>query len=214
MKLFTRKELKLDAQAESEAIRCKETAAVNALKEKLTLLNSVDEQYKTKLEAKRTELGDAELKLRTFLANKQNEVLILEERRKQALAPIETDRQQLEEKKLQLETFILSLDEKQVEGIRSTGAPAHLRARFGVLLQVLPILASQILYNFESNTRSATVIGAIVGGGIGLLLTQAIQTQKDSQLLNTSRNINQHPIHFKPDKDNPTRTQPDPIQTR
>ena len=32
---------------------------------------------------------------------------------------------------------------------------------------------------FESNTRSATVIGAIVGGGIGLLLTQAISTQKD-----------------------------------
>jgi phosphonate transport system permease protein len=72
-----------------------------------------------------------------------------------------------------------NIDEKQVEGIRSTGAPSHLRARFGVLPQVMPILASQILYNFESNTRSATVIGAIVGGGIGLLLTQAIQTQKD-----------------------------------
>ena len=72
-----------------------------------------------------------------------------------------------------------NIDEKQVEGIRSTGAPAALRARFGVLPQVMPILASQVLYNFESNTRSATVIGAIVGGGIGLLLTQAIQTQKD-----------------------------------
>jgi phosphonate transport system permease protein len=36
-----------------------------------------------------------------------------------------------------------------------------------------------VLYYFESNTRSATVIGAIVGGGIGLLLTQAISTQKD-----------------------------------
>ena len=36
-----------------------------------------------------------------------------------------------------------------------------------------------MLYNLESNTRSATVIGAIVGGGIGLLLTQAINTQKD-----------------------------------
>ncbi|MEL6427463.1 MAG: phosphonate ABC transporter, permease protein PhnE, partial [Pseudomonadota bacterium] len=31
----------------------------------------------------------------------------------------------------------------------------------------------------ESNTRSATIIGAITGGGIGLLLTQAIITQKD-----------------------------------
>ena len=72
-----------------------------------------------------------------------------------------------------------NIDEKQVEGIRSTGANATQRARFGVMPQVMPVLASQILYAFESNTRSATVIGAIVGGGIGLLLTQAIQTQKD-----------------------------------
>lgn len=72
-----------------------------------------------------------------------------------------------------------NIDEKQVEGVRSTGANSVQRARFGVLPQVLPILMSQVLYNFESNTRSATVIGAIVGGGIGLLLTQAIQTQKD-----------------------------------
>jgi phosphonate transport system permease protein len=72
-----------------------------------------------------------------------------------------------------------NIDEKQVEGLRSTGANALLRARFGVIPQIAPILLSQVLYFFESNTRSATVIGAIVGGGIGLLLTQAIQTQKD-----------------------------------
>ncbi len=72
-----------------------------------------------------------------------------------------------------------NIDEKQVEGIRSTGANALQRARFGVIPQVMPVLLSQVLYSFESNTRSATVIGAIVGGGIGLLLTQAIQTQKD-----------------------------------
>ena len=72
-----------------------------------------------------------------------------------------------------------NIDEKQVEGIQSTGANALQRARFGVLPQVTPILLSQVLYYLESNTRSATVIGAIVGGGVGLLLTQAIQTQKD-----------------------------------
>ena len=38
---------------------------------------------------------------------------------------------------------------------------------------------SQLLYFLESNTRSATIIGAITGGGIGLMLTQAIITQKD-----------------------------------
>ena len=70
-------------------------------------------------------------------------------------------------------------DPRQVEGIRSTGASTLQRARFGVLPQITPVLLSQVLYNLESNTRSATVIGAIVGGGIGLLLTQAIQTQKD-----------------------------------
>ncbi|WP_103335083.1 phosphonate ABC transporter, permease protein PhnE [Pseudotabrizicola formosa] len=72
-----------------------------------------------------------------------------------------------------------NIDDKQVEGVRSTGANSLLRARFGVIPQVTPVLISQVLYFLESNTRSATVIGAIVGGGIGLLLTQAIQTQKD-----------------------------------
>ncbi len=72
-----------------------------------------------------------------------------------------------------------NIDEKQVEGIRSTGANALQRARFGLIPQVMPVLLAQVLYYLESNTRSATVIGAIVGGGIGLLLTQAIVTQKD-----------------------------------
>ena len=72
-----------------------------------------------------------------------------------------------------------NIDERQLEGIRSTGANAVQRARFGVIPQVTPVLLSQVLYCLESNTRSATVIGAIVGGGIGLLLTQAISTQKD-----------------------------------
>lgn len=72
-----------------------------------------------------------------------------------------------------------NLDEKQVEGVRSTGANGVQRLRFGVLPQVVPVLLSQLLYALESNTRGATVVGAIVGGGIGLMLTQAIQTQKD-----------------------------------
>lgn len=74
---------------------------------------------------------------------------------------------------------IENIDENQVDGIRSTGAGSLQRARFGVIPQVTPVLLSQVLYHLESNTRSATVIGAIVGGGIGLLLTQAIMTQKD-----------------------------------
>ncbi len=72
-----------------------------------------------------------------------------------------------------------NIDTKQVDGLQSTGANMIQRMRFGVIPQVLPLILSQLLYYFESNTRSATVIGALVGGGIGLLLTQAIITQKD-----------------------------------
>lgn len=72
-----------------------------------------------------------------------------------------------------------NVDDKQIEGITSTGAKPLQRHRFGVIPQITPVLLSQVLYYLESNTRSATVIGAITGGGIGLLLTQAIITQKD-----------------------------------
>ena len=72
-----------------------------------------------------------------------------------------------------------NVDERQVEGVRSTGAGHLQRYRFGVIPQMMPVFLSQVLYMLESNTRSATVIGAITGGGIGLLITQAIITHKD-----------------------------------
>jgi len=72
-----------------------------------------------------------------------------------------------------------NVDNRQIEGVRSTGAKPLQRYRFGVIPQITPVLLSQLLYYLESNTRSATIIGAITGGGIGLLLTQAIITQKD-----------------------------------
>ena len=72
-----------------------------------------------------------------------------------------------------------NVDQKQIDGVASTGASTVQRYRFGVIPQVTPVLLSQVLYFLESNTRSATIIGAITGGGIGLLLTQAMITQKD-----------------------------------
>ena len=78
-----------------------------------------------------------------------------------------------------MQTTATNVDNKQIEGIASTGAKTVQLYRFGVIPQVLPIILAQVLYLFESNTRSATIIGAITGGGIGLLITQAIHTQKD-----------------------------------
>lgn len=72
-----------------------------------------------------------------------------------------------------------NIDNKQVEGVQSTGASRLQRYRFGVIPQILPIFVSQGLYYLESNTRSATVIGALGAGGIGLLLVETLRTARD-----------------------------------
>ena len=62
-----------------------------------------------------------------------------------------------------------------VEGVQASGGSRLERIRFGIVPQVLPIFASQILYFFESNTRSATIIGIVGAGGIGLYLSEEIR---------------------------------------
>ncbi len=57
-----------------------------------------------------------------------------------------------------------------VEGIRSTGAGALHEIVYGVIPQVLPLWVSFTLYRFESNVRSATVVGMVGAGGIGVVL--------------------------------------------
>ncbi|MDB5652911.1 MAG: phoT [Tardiphaga sp.] len=70
---------------------------------------------------------------------------------------------------------IEAADKKQVEGIRAAGgSPLH-EVRFGLLPQVLPVIAGQVLYFIESNTRSATIIGIVGAGGIGLQLAEQIR---------------------------------------
>lgn len=71
---------------------------------------------------------------------------------------------------------IETADGKPVEGVASVGGGALHRIRFGILPQVMPVLASQLLYYFESNTRSATIIGIVGAGGIGLHLAEQIRT--------------------------------------
>jgi phosphonate transport system permease protein len=70
---------------------------------------------------------------------------------------------------------IEAADKKQVEGIRAAGGNALHEIRFGLMPQVLPVIAGQVLYFFESNTRSATIIGIVGAGGIGLQLAEQIR---------------------------------------
>ena len=53
--------------------------------------------------------------------------------------------------------------------------------RFGVIPQLVPVLVSQTVYQWESNTRGATIIGAVGAGGIGLKLWEAMRTNDNWQ---------------------------------
>lgn len=66
-------------------------------------------------------------------------------------------------------------DKKPVEGIRASGGSALHEIRFGLMPQVLPVIAGQVLYFIESNVRSATIIGIVGAGGIGLQLAEQIR---------------------------------------
>ena len=71
---------------------------------------------------------------------------------------------------------IEAADRKPQEGVVAAGGNGVARVGFGVLPQVLPVLAGQVLYLFESNTRSSSIIGIVGAGGIGLLLAEMIRT--------------------------------------
>ncbi len=68
-----------------------------------------------------------------------------------------------------------AIDPRPVEGIRATGASALEDVVYGVVPQVLPLWISYSLYRFEANVRSASVVGMVGAGGIGMLLWDAIR---------------------------------------
>ena len=68
-----------------------------------------------------------------------------------------------------------AIDPQPVEGIRATGANGLQEVIFGVIPQVLPLWISYSLYRFESNVRSATVLGIVGAGGVGMVLWEYIR---------------------------------------
>lgn len=69
-----------------------------------------------------------------------------------------------------------AIDPQPVEGIRATGANAVEEVVFGVIPQVMPLWISYSLYRFESNVRSASVLGIVGAGGIGYTIWDAIRS--------------------------------------
>ncbi|WP_199333390.1 phosphonate ABC transporter, permease protein PhnE [Oculatella sp. FACHB-28] len=81
-----------------------------------------------------------------------------------------------------LSEAIEAIDPAPVEGIRATGANQLQEILFGIMPQVLPLWVSFTLYLFEANVRSASVLGIVGAGGIGVSLYQSFRSFEYTQV--------------------------------
>jgi phosphonate transport system permease protein len=63
---------------------------------------------------------------------------------------------------------------KPVDGVLASGGSRTQTIRFAIMPQAMPVILSIMLYNFESNTRSGTILGIVGAGGIGFFLADRI----------------------------------------
>jgi phosphonate transport system permease protein len=68
-----------------------------------------------------------------------------------------------------------------VDGVRASGGSWFEEIRYGILPQVLPTMLSVTLYTWESNTRSATILGIVGAGGIGYQLADRLRVYEWGQ---------------------------------
>lgn len=70
---------------------------------------------------------------------------------------------------------------KPVEGVRASGGSWLDGIGLGVLPQVAPNMLSAALYMFESNVRSASILGIVGAGGIGYQLADRLRVYEFGQ---------------------------------
>lgn len=78
---------------------------------------------------------------------------------------------------------IENADTGQTDAIAAVGGGKVMRLRFGLLPQVMPVMIAQFLYQFESNVRSASILGVVGAGGIGLQIAERIKVRYWDQVL-------------------------------
>ena len=78
---------------------------------------------------------------------------------------------------------IENADARQTEAITAVGGRRILAIRFGLLPQVFPVMLAQYLYQIESNTRSASILGVVGAGGIGLQIAERIKVRYWDEVL-------------------------------
>jgi len=69
-----------------------------------------------------------------------------------------------------------NIDPAPIDALMSTGASFIKIIRFAVLPQTLPHFVSMVLYRFESDVRSAFVLGFVGAGGIGFYLFDSMRS--------------------------------------
>ncbi|WP_235913666.1 phosphonate ABC transporter, permease protein PhnE [Teichococcus coralli] len=72
---------------------------------------------------------------------------------------------------------IENAEKRPSEGVVASGGHRLHAIRYGILPQVLPVMLAQALYFFESNTRSAAILGVVGAGGIGLQIAERIKVR-------------------------------------
>ena len=75
----------------------------------------------------------------------------------------------------QFSEAVKAIDPRPVEGIRSTSASRLQKIFYSVIPQLLPLWISLSLHRFESNVRSATVLGIEGAGGVEMSLMEALR---------------------------------------
>jgi phosphonate transport system permease protein len=78
---------------------------------------------------------------------------------------------------------IESIDPQQVNAVSATGANRIQTFIYGVVPQALPLVAAYSLLLFETNVRSATILGIVGAGGVGLILAKYMALFKYQELM-------------------------------
>jgi phosphonate transport system permease protein len=78
---------------------------------------------------------------------------------------------------------IEAIDPQQVQAVSATGANRVQTFIYGVIPQAMPVVASYSLLLFECNVRSASILGIVGAGGIGLILNKYMALFKYQELM-------------------------------
>ena len=70
----------------------------------------------------------------------------------------------------------------EIEGVSAVGAGPVQVVSYAVIPQVMPYIVSQSLLRFESNVRSASVLGLVGAGGIGFLIDAKLKAYKFTEV--------------------------------